>query len=144
MSSIIPISEFNEDWWKSQRLVNPIGFDNFMCNEDIPVDKGNWTLYGNYLSEPFPPDEGYRVRFPTSSDLLLWIRWVFLPSLCDDFDKDKGADVTLYGPAKIMAEEIEKNIGQKDSGEIIKSIVYDLVNLDYGQELIIYSINEIT
>ena len=43
-----------------------------------------------------------------------------------------------------MAEEIEKNIGQKDSGEIIKSIVYDLVNLDYGQELIIYSINEIT
>jgi hypothetical protein len=133
----------SEEWWKKVGIINPIGFDNVICNDELPVKKGNWTLYGNYQSEPFPPTGGYRVLFPTASDCLLWIRWVFLPHICTDDDLLLGEEVELYGEAKQIAMEIDKNISIKDSTMILGEIKSKIININYHQELEIYSIEEI-
>lgn len=136
-------SKFDEEWWKYRKIINPLWFDDVMCDETISEKPGNWVLYGNYHSEPFAPAGGYRVLFPTSLDCLFWIRWVFLPYLNSNDSIIFGGDVELTGELNKFADEIDSNLGKGISKEFIESVIEKIIHLNNDQDLEIYNIQRV-
>lgn len=107
MPKFTPDPEKDESWWMNLELINPLGFDNEMCDDEREIKPGNWVACGAILGERYGTLEGYKVVFPTSTDCLYWVRWMLLPYECDVDFTYSIKDTKLFGFSKEMADQID-------------------------------------
>ena len=131
MAKFYPEPEVNQEYWASTTLYNVIGFDipGIGDNQNLSLNKNSWVVYAFYTSEPFPAPMGYPVHFPTSTDCLLWIRWLVLPSFALTEEEVTGDRIVLKGDLKEFADEIDQAPENSMSEEILTKLTHKLKNL---------------
>ena len=129
MTRYYPNPVHDANWWGSIELINPLGVnDKFGDLETENIAGKNWLAFGNFIDEPYAPPQGYRVVFPTSTDCLLYIRWVLLPYECDNDEYKNGKEVELFGKPKEIADIIDQAPDETSAEEMIVTIREETTN----------------
>ncbi len=92
----LPTPNHSDTWWSYQKLMNIMG--------DWPyeISKDSWIVCCSFTSEMYAPMSGYPMIHSTSTDCLLWLRWLVLPIVSDydDYPDKKGVEIELTGDCK--------------------------------------------
>ncbi len=129
MTHFFPEPLHDVEWWGNIQLSNPLGMPNkFGTFEIEDITQDNWLAFGNFISEWYPPVEGYPIVFPTATDCLMWVRWYLLPYECDNEEYKTGKEVILIGKPKEIAERIDAVPSGTNSDELLKAIREDVIH----------------